>query len=234
MKSIPPHIIFLCSLACLPFLSGCIATSREITDLRDDIYQLQLKLNDMQRNQADISAKMDGLSTTMKGLNSELGDTQNRMSLLGQRMDDVESNLSQRMGKLSEQLSGSAMKVAPPPSEIYKLAYSDFSRGKYDLALVGFKSYLGKYPKGELADQAQYYIGECYYSKSEWENALEEFDAMEKNYGNSTLVPSSRLKQALCLEQLGKLDDAQKLFETILNEFPESPESFTAREKIRS
>src|SRR3989339_784475 len=170
------------------FLSGCVATSQEMGDLREDIYQLQLKLNEVQRNQADIASKMDTFGTNMKSLS----------------LDDLESNLSQSMNKLSQQLSGSALSVPPPPSEVYRIAYSDFSKGKYELAVTGFRTYLEKYPQGELADQAQYYIGECYYSQSDWNKALEEFDAVEKNFPRSNLIPAARLKYALSLEQKGE------------------------------
>ena len=213
-------------------LSGCLATSDEMLDLHDDIHELQLKLNELQRNQADLSVKMDNLGSQLGPLNSHLEETQNRMSLLGQRLDDVESNMSQRMNKLSEQMSGTALSVQPPPSEIYRLAYSDFSSGKYDIAIVGFKSYLDKYPQGELASRAQYYLGECYYSQSAWQNAFDQFDMVEKNYPKSDSVPAARLKKALCLELLGKVKESHDLLGTLVKDFPNSPESATAREKL--
>ena len=228
------YFVLMVSLGALPLLSGCIATSREIADLRDDIYQLQLKLTEVQRNQADTSSKMDTVSSSMKSLNFELDDTQNKMSLLSQRLDDVESNLSQRMGKLSEQLSGTALKVAPPPSEMYRLAYGDFSKGKYELAVVGFKSYLEKFPQGELADQAQFYIGECCYSQNKWAEALAEFELVEKSYPSSSLIPSARLKRALCLELAGKADESKKVMLSLIKDFPDSPESFTAKDKLNA
>lgn len=213
-------------------LSGCVATSKEMADLRDDIYQLQLKLNEMQKNQADLSSKMDSVSTKMTGLNSQLEDNQNRMSLLGQRLDDVDSNMSQRMSKLSEQLSGQALTASPPPSEIYKLAYGDFSRGKYDLAVAGFSTYLDKFPSGELAPQAQYYLGECYYAQNEWAKAAAQFALVEKNYPRNGSVPAARLKTALALEQAGKASESKKILQKLVKEFPDSPEAATAAEKL--
>ena len=234
-EPIPPQnklIVFaLCAVLVLP-LSGCLATSQEMVDLHDDIHELQLKLNEVQRNQADLSVKMDNLNSQLGPLSSKLEETQNRMSLLGQRLDDVESNMSQRMNKLSEQMSGAALAVPPPPSEIYRLAYSDFSSGKYDVAITGFKAYLEKYPQGELAGQAQYYMGECYYSQSAWQNACDQFDLVEKNFPKSDLVPASRLKKALSLELLGKVKESRDLLNALVKDYPNSPESATAREKL--
>ena len=215
-------------------LSGCIATSREIVDLKDEIYQLQIKLVDLQHNQADLSSKMDTVSSSMDALNSELQMSSSRMSLLGQRMDDIEANLSHRMDKLFEQMSGSKLSVAPSPSDLYQLAYSDFSSGKYDLAIVGFKSYIKKYPKGELAGQSKYYIGESHYSQSKWGRALKEFKSVEEDYPVTSLHASARLKRALCLELLGKVKEGRELMGLLIKDFPNSPESYTAKEKLES
>jgi tol-pal system protein YbgF len=231
MKALKLSVV---SIFCLPLflsLNGCLATSTEVKDLREDIYQLQLKLNEVQTNQADISTKMDTVSTDMNSLNFQLQETQNRMSLLSQRLDDVESGMSQRMDKLFEQLSGSALSIAPPPSELYNLAYSDFSKGRYDLAIVGFKTYLEKYPQGELAAQAQYYIGESYYSQSQWQKAFEEYKNVDTNYNQSDIVPAARLKSALCLKQLGKKAESGQILDSLIKDFPNSSEAFTAKEQ---
>jgi TolA-binding protein len=161
-------------VACAAFgsFSGCIATSSEMSYLRDDIAQLQMKLTEVQRNQADLSVKMDSMSGSMGALTAELQETQNSMSLMSQRLDDVEANITQRVA----QMTGAPASAAPAPSDLYRAAYSDFSGGKFDLAITGFRTYLDKNPKGELAAQAQYYIGECYYSQNDWEKALPEFE----------------------------------------------------------
>jgi TolA-binding protein len=180
-------------------LTGCFATSQQMTDLRDDITRLQGRLNEMQQNQADLSVKMDSVASNMDKLSFELNGAQNRMSVLGQRMDDMNNNLSQRMGKLSEQLSGGApMSVAPAPSQLYQQAYSDFSRGKYALAVTGFTDYLQQYPDTELSPQAQYYLGESWYAQEDWQKALDAFSQVEVKYPKSSSVSPARLKEAFC------------------------------------
>lgn len=222
------------SLCLMLTLSGCLATTSEISMLRDDIHELQLKLNEMYRNQADLSVKMDSLNTSMGTLTSELQETQNRMSLMGQRLDDVDASFTQRIGKLSEQISGQAMSVAPPPSDLYRQAYGDFSRGKYDLAVTGFTTFLQKYPQSELAAQAQYYLGECHYSQSSWDKALNEFILVPQKYPHSDQVAAAILKQALCLELLNKPREAKELFNSLLKSYPGTSESFTAEEKLKT
>lgn len=237
MKNIrSKHLLLIISLS-IPFiLTGCLATSEEVANLRDDMHEMLLKLNEMQRNQADLSAKMDSVSSNLTPISSELQETQNKVSQIGQRFDDVETNISQKVSKLAIEAnsSTSAAVAAPAPSEMYRIAYSDFSRGKYDLSITGFKSYLEKYPQGELAAQAQYFLGESYYSQNMWEKAFSEFDIVEKSFPKSESVPPARLKKALCLELLGKRNEGYELLKSLIKDFPSSPESFTAREKLEA
>jgi tol-pal system protein YbgF len=218
-------------------LSGCIATSQEMIGLRDDIAQLQVKLTEVQRNQADLSVKMDTVNGSMGALTSALQETQNHMSLLSQRLDDVEANINQRVGKLSDQVSSSAaaapkMSLEPSPSDLYRMGYSDFSRGKYDVAATGFKAYLEKYPQGELAPQAQYYLGECFYSQNDWQNALDQYDLVEKMFPKSDVVAPTRLKRAQCLELLGKLSESRSILKSIIKDYPSSQEAAIAQDKL--
>jgi TolA-binding protein len=76
-------------------------------------------------------------------------------------------------------------------------------------------------------------MGECFYSKSRWEKALEQYQKIEKNYKKSDLVSPARLKIALCYEYLERQNDAMNMFASIVKDFPQSPESLTAKEKIR-
>lgn len=225
------------SITAVLCLSGCIATSREMIDLRDDIAQLQATLSIVQRNQADISVKMDSLTTSMSALTEELSATQNHMSLLSQRLDDVESNINQRVVKLSEKVAptGAApTAIEPAPSELYRMAYSDFSRGKYDVAYEGFKVYLEKYPKGELAPQAQFYLGECLYSQNDWSKALDQYDLVERMFPRSESVAPARLKRAQCLELLGQLRESREVLKSLIKDFPNSQEAVTARDKLNT
>jgi len=135
--------------------------------------------------------------------------------------------------------STSADKAKPSDNEtdvealsLYQSAYADFSIGKFNLAYSGFQSFVNNYPKTNLAAEAQFYMGECLYSCNMWEKAIEEYNRVEQNYLNSKLVPSARFKEALCYESLGKTAKTNSILLSILEDFPQSYESLTAKKKI--
>ncbi|GHT15593.1 hypothetical protein AGMMS49573_02460 [Endomicrobiia bacterium] len=46
------------------------------------------------------------------------------------------------------------------------------------------------------------------------------------------MVSSARLKIALCCQKLDKNEEAIRMFSSIIKDFPQSPESLTAKESI--
>ena len=46
-----------------------------------------------------------------------------------------------------------------PPEAVYKNALADYARGDYDLAISGFRGYITSFPKSDMADDAQVFIG---------------------------------------------------------------------------
>ena len=56
----------------------------------------------------------------------------------------------------------------------------------------------------------------------EYEQALKEFSFITQNSKAKWLWPFAFVKQALCLEKQGKVDQAQKIYEKIKNNFPDS------------
>lgn len=125
-KKISANLFFIAAFVAF---SGCMASNREVLDLRDDMSQLQIRINELQQNQADLSAKMDKVLANIGPLSAELKETQDRMSFLGQRLDDAQAGIMLKMDKLSEKISGSPLPSALVPTELYNTSYADYTSG---------------------------------------------------------------------------------------------------------
>jgi TolA-binding protein len=53
-------------------------------------------------------------------------------------------------------------------TEVYNMAYSDYRKGNFELAIDGFKMYREQFPESPLADNSLYWIGECYFSQRKY------------------------------------------------------------------
>lgn len=218
----------------LPFIILGCATTNDIRQLQQSIGQLQKTQDVLQVNQADLSSQMTDLVGTMEVLNEQLVDSSERMSLLSQRLDDIDANLSNRMDDLSRQLSGMPQSVELKPSEIYRIAFNDYNRGKYDLATIGFRNYLDRYPKGELAGKALFYLAECYFVKKEWTEAFGHYNRLLKKYRKHEFVPEAMLKKAICLVKMKQRKEAIHAYQSVIDSFPNSMPAAKAREYLKT
>jgi len=173
-------------------LSGCFATTREYTDLRGDMVSLKTVISQMQANQADLALTMEELNGSMIALGERLAGSRGQMSGLAVKLDDLESNLTFRMDTLSTQLSGAPQQQQPRLSEVYAIAYSDYSQGRYKLAAVGFRNYLDRYPHGELAPKALFYFAETVSRSGSRDEAVSLYERYIRLYPMGEFVESAR------------------------------------------
>lgn len=220
--------IFLSLLFCIVFsllLQGCLATSDEITALRQEIAMLKNEMAILKRNQAELNSEMKQLNTNLQIYTEKLEENKYKMSILAQRMDDIHSSLSQRMDILSKQLPKIDMPMTPLPSEFFNMAYNDYSRGMYDLAIRGFKDYLNRYPDSELANKAYYYLADSYYAKKQYHECIKIIDEYLSKYQKDEYLVSMLYKKGLCFQQLGNKKQTDEIFNYIKTYYPNSKEA---------
>ena len=206
------------------FFGGCATISQsDFASLKSDVAQLQVKVESLANKQTDLYSKYEMTMVANDTKTAAIDELHDKISQLSQKIQDLQTVTSNKnMG--SDIVS---------PSTLYKNAYNDFLMRKYDIALSGFRSFIKKYPEQDLAPQAQYYIAESLYLKDDFTNAYGEYEKVEKNYPSCEFVVASKLKMAICLEQLNKQNDAMLILESIVLNHPNTPEAFTAKEKIK-
>jgi tol-pal system protein YbgF len=121
---------------------------------------------------------------------------------------------------------------APPPRELYSQAYADYARGNFDLAIQEYQDYLRNYPATDFSDNAQYWIGECLYSKQKFPEAIEAWDELLRAFPSSDKLPDARLKRGMALERLGRRREALAEFRTVAERFPNTEAARKARERL--
>lgn len=122
---------------------------------------------------------------------------------------------------------------AVSPQETYAMAYNDFLRGNYDLAVDSFKLYRQQFPASPLADNALYWIGECRYSQRKFEEAIDVFDELILAYPQGDKVAAAYLKKGLSFAELGRKEEAVATLKLLTAKYPLEEESRIAQDKIK-
>jgi len=119
------------------------------------------------------------------------------------------------------------------PQQIYNTAYSDYLKGNYQLAIEGFRQYIENFRESPLADNAQYWIGECYFSQGDYGKAIEEFNKLILNFPQGDKVPAAYLKKGYSYFALGEKEKGIVVLKLLISKFPETEEAKLAEQKIK-
>ncbi|HNZ03338.1 MAG TPA: tol-pal system protein YbgF [Myxococcota bacterium] len=104
----------------------------------------------------------------------------------------------------------------------YKAAYAVYNEGRIDEARAAFIAFVDKYPGHAYADNARYWVGECYYDVRDFENARTEFMRVITDYPDGNKVPDAMVKVGLCDQNLGRFDDARNMYDSVILTYPDS------------
>ncbi len=202
------------------FLFAC-ATSEDMRALNAKISELSDTLTTVQANQADLSLKMDDLSRDITISNENIKELDNQMTRLSSRIDDMSTVLA---AKAEAEAEASKKKVLLP-SQLFEEAEANITKGNLGIAEEGFQLYLKNYPQGEYAEKSQYLLGDIYFAQKKYQDAAVAYATTMKNFPKSKSMPSYRLKYANSILPLKKNAEAKKYFQSIVQDYPKSPEA---------
>ena len=121
---------------------------------------------------------------------------------------------------------------ATDKESLYAAAYELFREGKYEKSREAFETFLKQYPETEFSDNAQFWIGECYYFEKKYEKAIIEYDKVVKNFPEGSKVPYALLKQGLSFLQLGDKASAKLLLQQVIKDYPNTSQARIARTRL--
>jgi tetratricopeptide (TPR) repeat protein len=111
---------------------------------------------------------------------------------------------------------------AAKPDELSPLLLAELgkmlaAKGQDDKATEYFNRLREVGAAGEFGDQAPVGLGRIEMKKKEWQKALELFEEAISKYAASSSILEATQGKAMCLLELGKLPEAEKLFKTIFS-----------------
>jgi tol-pal system protein YbgF len=126
---------------------------------------------------------------------------------------------------------GESAIIPGSPTEIYLQAFADYASGRFERAIDGFQTFLRHYPHNDYAGNAQYWLGECYYSRQEYALAVAAFRKTVESYPQGGKTPDALLKMATALQQMNEAGQAQEALRLLRSRYPDSP---AARKSLES
>jgi len=182
---------------------------------QNSMEQLQAEMQIIEQIFKESGYQVTSLSKTIANIRQEM-NTNTKLS--GDSADTAKANEPQ---------------VTVNPKQLFETAQLDFNKGKFELAKMEFEQFLSLFPSSTIADDAQYYIGECLYALGKYDDARKQYLVVKQNFPQSNLVPSAIFKAAMALIKLDDIDGAERLLREIINDYPQSQEAPLAKEKLK-
>ena len=114
-----------------------------------------------------------------------------------------------------------ALPSSDDPQETYRNAYEFLMAGDYKTAETGFRNYLVRFPEGEQAPDASFWLGDSVLQQGRHQEAAEIFLKANKDYPSSPKAPEMLLKLGVTLAAMKQKDIACATFDEVGTRYPD-------------
>ena len=222
--------------------------------------RLDEQTNVNRKSFADQKLIIDTLTSDLRVVREKVDDNNVRVGSLTQEMESLRQTMQQMSvprtpttndssaapapGAAAPDASapaGTPPPAAPPsgavalgtsPQRAWDTAFSDYTAGQYDLAVLGFDAYIRDFPKSDMADNAQVLIGKSLMLDNKYDKAVDAFDKAIRAYPSGDAIPEAYYQKGLALQHLGQTDAARDAFAFVVRTWPNSDVYGLAKQKL--
>ena len=230
-----------------------VAQLKQTSAGKEEVQNVNAKIADqteqLLKSNATLVAKVDQMDEKINNAQGSIEQTNYRVDRVVEQMTQAQHDLDDLKAAAARAAAATAapgiqpplteVSVAPPaapgedPMQMYQAAYRDYQRGNFDLSIAGFKEFVARNPKSDLADNAAYWIGESLFSQKKYREAIEQFDSVVTSYPKSDKVPGALLKKGYAYINLGEKAQGVVQLQYVVHEHPNTQEATLARQRLK-
>ena len=192
--------------------------SKEIDRIKEEMESRSKILEERRKTQEE---KIKEIEDRLRGVNGKT---------TGSTSKPMESERLASTKEIPTELKG----VSTGMGDLYKDAYETFHKGNLEGARRKFEAFLKQYPNTELSDNAQFWIGETYFLKKDFERAILEYEKAMVKYPEGDKIPAALFKQALAFLELGDKANTRNLLKRVIEKYPHSEQAEMAKKKLET
>lgn len=183
---------------------------------------LEVEIAELEKMSKRKSSVIDSLQLEIQEANYQLG-------ALGQIVTSPEAQFASAAGIFTDQTvtNGSSSEYA----QVYQQALNDFYARNYVEAIAKFSGLLKFESSDDLADNSQYWIGECYYALGNYEVAIAEFEKVFAFEVNNK-VDDAQFMIGMAYLRIGEVELAEIEFNSLLSFYQDSEYIARAERKL--
>jgi tol-pal system protein YbgF len=234
VSSLPPAItssvgVGLTSVA----LEQRLATMERIIDSRSESQQrMQMQVDDLRNDIDDMRGSIElhnhQLEKMLERQRELFLELDRRFAGMQQSSTDISNNIASGGGSNIVQAANAVDEQA-----MYQNAVNLILKDKdYVKAVPAFQAFLVQYPNTGLTANAHYWLGQLLYNQQEYTKATEQFSQVANKFSDSPKRSDSLLKLGLIEIATGNVSAANRLFQQVVNEYPNSTPARLASQQL--
>ncbi len=183
---------------------------------------------------ASLKTSLDALQTQINNISGTVEAVSKRTAALEEKAASAPAPAVAAAPAKAEAPKKAPAKPQEDPENVYLRGYKAVKDKDFAKATEILEGFLAAYPKHKFAGNAQYWLGEIYYARGDWEMAILGFDKVIKDYPESEKVAAATLKEGFSFSQLGSKKEARVLLQQVIDKYPKSPEAGLAEKKLKT
>jgi len=229
------------ALVALPASTGCVGLA-EFRKLQYEVRQMKGGGGGGPQRLADVSSEIGALREQLSRLEGRLEVNEH---LAQEALEEAKkARLSAAQGSASAAVSpGAADPTAGLPPEAsaseevrsYRAAYDAWRGDDHQQCIDRFAQFLQAFPTSQYADDASFWLADCYFKQGDLKAAILRFDDVATRYPKSEKASEALYRQGEALLKLGPNfgKAAEKAFDRVVKEYPGSRRAEDARQQLK-
>jgi len=121
----------------------------------------------------------------------------------------------------------------PAPLRLYREALDHLKAHQHAEAVAGFRQFVKENPHHDYADNAQYWLGECFYDLKDHRSAVREFRQVVERFPEGNKVPDALLKTGYSYLALGEVAAGKQALGEVVRAYPKHEAARLAELKLK-
>jgi tol-pal system protein YbgF len=229
----------------LILLAGCATSPEDDPVLQGKLTDIDGRVTRIERvisNQSllDMAQRIDSLQEQVREQRGRIDELENMNDALQKQQRALYSDLDKRISQLGSGAAGapgSGTPQGPAAAGAEQAAYLQslnlLKSGKYPDAIASLQQFLTTYPKSDLADNAEYWLGEGYYVTGDFPKAAMAFHTVLDQWPMSGKAPDALLKLGYTQYEMKQYADARATLTDVTKRFPDSNAAHLASDRLQ-
>ena len=197
------------------------------------IPELKTVIKNNTQSQTHLDSLSDNLIIMIQNMGDKISILENKTTYLENKLLTLTNSYREMSNLHYEPKDRGVDKKLTPESYIdkYNESLRYVQNGDFDIAVTGFTMLIRDDPQNQLADNSQYWVGECYYSKMKFKRAISEFENVF-NFPGTDKNDDAQLKIGMSYLAMNNTVDAKIQFQKLLDVYPNSEYAISARDHL--